>query len=91
MKTFILTAILFFSFISLGIARGPRYTASKGAGPIDEWRCSRTHPIKAGLNLRTGAKTYHLPGDASYGNTKPQRCFAAEKDAMAEGFRRAKR
>jgi len=91
MKTLILTAILFFTFISFGIARDPRYTAPKGVKPIDEWRCSKTHPIKTDMNLRTGAKIYHLPGDASYNNTKPQRCFATEKDAMAEGFRRAKR
>jgi hypothetical protein len=49
--------------------------------------CPPSHPIKA--KLRSGI--YHLPGMMAYDRARPDRCYATEVDAQADGLRRAKR
>lgn len=62
-----------------------------GVEPIDEWTCPDTHPIKGNINIKKGTKIYHLPSGAYYSKTKPEKCYATEKDAIADGFRKSKR
>jgi hypothetical protein len=54
--------------------------------PVDG-SCPATHPIKG--NADSGI--FHVPGGRSYERTTPERCYANEADAEADGFRRAKR
>ena len=54
--------------------------------PIDG-ACPATHPVKG--NADSGI--FHVPGGMSYERTVPERCYASEADAEADGFRRAKR
>lgn len=54
--------------------------------PVDG-ACPATHPIKG--NADSGI--FHVPGGMSYERTVPERCYATEDDAVADGFRRAKR
>ncbi|MDW3217496.1 MAG: hypothetical protein R8F63_02680 [Acidimicrobiales bacterium] len=49
--------------------------------------CPATHPIKG--NAQSGI--FHVPGGMSYERTVPERCYASEADAEADGFRKAKR
>ncbi len=49
--------------------------------------CPPSHPIKA--KLRSGI--YHMPGMMAYDRARPDRCYATEVDARADGLRRAKR
>jgi hypothetical protein len=49
--------------------------------------CPAGHPIKA--NMRSGI--YHLPGMLAYDRTRPDRCYADEASAEADGLTRAKR
>ena len=54
--------------------------------PVDG-ACPLTHPIKG--NADSGI--FHVPGGLSYDKTVPERCYATEADAEADGFRKAKR
>ncbi len=54
--------------------------------PVDG-ACPASHPIKG--NADSGI--FHVPGGLSYERTTPERCYATEADAEADGFRRAKR
>lgn len=45
--------------------------------------CPPGQPIKG--NLPSGI--YHRPGDPSYDDTRPERCFATEREAADAGFR----
>lgn len=68
----------------------PAPVASNSAGgvpPIDEWNCPPSHPIKGNAN----SMIYHSPGQQAYNKTKPEACFATGEDAVAAGFRAAKR
>ncbi len=49
--------------------------------------CPESFPIKGNGN----SHIYHLPGQASYGATIPELCFATERAAAAEGYRPVKR
>lgn len=49
--------------------------------------CPATHPIK--VKLASGI--FHLPGMLAYDRTRPDRCYATEADAIADGFVKAKR
>ena len=55
--------------------------------PSSDGVCPQTHPVKAKLS----SKIFHLPGMFAYDRTKPDRCYAAEEAAVADGFRKAKR
>jgi len=49
--------------------------------------CPTTHPVKAKLT----SKIFHLPGMLNYERTTPDRCYADEAKATADGLRAAKR
>lgn len=49
--------------------------------------CPPSHPIKAKLS----SKLFHLPGMFAYERCKPDRCYATEDGAVADGLTRAKR
>jgi hypothetical protein len=52
-----------------------------------EGECPLTHPVKG--NADSGI--FHVPGGLSYDRTVPERCYASEADAEADGFRKSKR
>ncbi len=60
---------------------------AQGVPPSDEWTCPPSHPIKGNAN----SMIYHSPGQQAYNKTKPEVCFAAGADAVAAGYRAAKR
>lgn len=47
--------------------------------------CPKSKPIKG--NAQSGI--YHLPSGQFYDKTRPERCFANEKDAQEAGYRRS--
>jgi len=59
---------------------------SGSAEPNPDGTCPATHPIKAKLT----SGIYHVPGGANYERTKPDRCYADEAAAVADGLRRSK-
>jgi hypothetical protein len=71
----------------------PRERAPRGAAagpwvdPDDDGECPATHPVKGKL----ASGIFHLPGDASYARTRPDRCYRSEEDAIGDGLRRAQR
>lgn len=42
-------------------------------------------------NISSSSKIYHVKGGASYEKTSPEACFNTEAEAVAAGFRKAKR
>jgi micrococcal nuclease len=61
--------------------------AAGGGGERARGRdCPAGSPIKG--NLPSGI--YHRPGDESYADTRPERCFATPADAERAGFRAAR-
>lgn len=44
------------------------------------------HPIKA----KNQSMIFHVPGGRFYDRTRPERCYATEAAAIADGFRRSK-
>ena len=54
--------------------------------PVDG-ACPPGYPIKA----KAASSLYHAPGAVNYERTKPDRCYAEESAAQADGFTRAKR
>jgi len=55
--------------------------------PNEDGSCPPTHLLKA----KATSGIYHLPGMFAYDRTKPDRCYAEEPAALADGFIRAKR
>ena len=55
--------------------------------PASDGTCPTTHPIKA----KQSSKIFHLPGMFAYDRTNPDRCYAAEDAAVADGLTKAKR
>lgn len=49
--------------------------------------CPTSHPVKAKLS----SKIFHLPGMTNYERTRPDRCYADQASAEADGLRAAKR
>jgi hypothetical protein len=77
-------------------APAKKRAAKKAAAPAAEARiwvepsggvCPPSHPIKAKLS----SKLFHLPGMLAYDRCKPDRCYATEPDAVADGLQKAKR
>ncbi|MDQ6613910.1 MAG: hypothetical protein M3083_03965 [Actinomycetota bacterium] len=64
----------------------PALSVAAWAEPLDG-ACPPTHPIKA----KAASGIYHLPGMLNYDRTKPDRCYADESAASADGFTKAKR
>ncbi len=54
--------------------------------PIDG-QCPQGYPIKA----NEGSGIFHVPDGLFYKRTTPTRCYANEEDALADGFRKARR
>jgi micrococcal nuclease len=63
------------------------------AAPLAAWVeasgdvCPTTHPVKAKLSSRL----YHLPGMLAYARTRPDRCYATEDAAVADGLTKSRR
>jgi micrococcal nuclease len=55
----------------------------EASGPL----CPESHPIKAKMS----SHIFHLPGMLAYERTRPDRCYATEEEAGADGFIKAKR
>ncbi len=53
---------------------------------LDDGSTPPTHPIKANESSRI----FHVPGGRFYDRTKPERCYATEAEAEADGYRRSK-
>jgi hypothetical protein len=77
-------------------APAKKRATKKAAAPAVEARiwvepsgavCPPSHPIKAKLS----SKLFHLPGMLAYDRCKPDRCYATEPDAVADGLQKAKR
>lgn len=64
----------------------PVQAAPRGVEPVDG-ACPPGYPIKA----NSSSKIFHVPGGRSYDRTVPDRCYAGEADASADGYRRAQR
>lgn len=54
------------------------------------WDCPAGYPIK-GNHASSGERIYHMPGGGYYDRTRPEECFASERDARDAGYRRSKR
>ena len=74
-------------------APAPPLEAETGPVPSRAWvephgeNCPPGYPIKA--KVKSGI--YHLPGMTAYERTHPDRCYADESAAEADGLRKAKR
>jgi hypothetical protein len=63
-----------------------------GVPPADARTCPAEHPIKGNFTTYSGERCiYHVPGGQFYGKTKPERCYASEEEARADGCRRSRR
>lgn len=93
MKKLILSSIIFLAFASSGTAKDipSKDSAPRGVKPLDEWNCPETHPIKGNINPQKHTMIYHMPGGQYYYKTMPERCYATEEDAKADGFRKSRR
>lgn len=81
-----------------GVAAGPApdvadlAPSAEGATPSTAWvapvdgTCPISHPIKANDN----SGIYHVPSGRHYARVTPERCYADEDAAVADGYRRAK-
>ena len=65
---------------------GPVQFTPGGVDPVDG-ACPPGYPIKA----KSTSKIFHAPGGSSYDRTVPDRCYATETDAEADGYRKAQR
>jgi micrococcal nuclease len=68
----------------------PRQTVDgrPGAPSLDAWTCPTTHPIKGNFRPYSGERCiYHPPSGAFYGKTTPERCYATDEEARADGCR----
>lgn len=63
---------------------------SVGLAPPAPYTCPGSHPIK-GNKSSSGERIYHVPGGEFYDRTDPERCYATEADAQANGYRRSQR
>jgi micrococcal nuclease len=54
-----------------------------------EYDCPKDRPIKGNI-WKDGTRLYHVPGDSSYKQTKPEKCFATRQEAEANRFRPAR-
>jgi len=71
----------------LGSKWGERQEATSMDRIAERPRCTAALPVKGNVSNR--GRVYHVPGGAFYDWTLPERCFANEASARAEGFRPA--
>lgn len=73
----------------------PKDTAAPAVKSSGQEATSGFAPVNGGCNGRikgSSSKIYHLPGGAFYDRTtKPARCFDAESQAQAAGYRKSAR
>jgi hypothetical protein len=63
-----------------------------GVDPQSGWTCPLSHPIKGNFTTYSGERCiYHVAGGGFYDKTKPERCYATEAEARADGCRRSRR
>jgi hypothetical protein len=63
-----------------------------GVEPYDAWTCPLSHPIKGNLTTYSGERcVYQMSTGGFYDKTRPERCYASEGEARADGCRRSKR
>jgi hypothetical protein len=63
--------------------------ARPGVSPDTPWSCPDSHPIKS-YRMHSGRRVYHVPGSLWYEEASPERCYATEEDALADGSRPAR-
>jgi hypothetical protein len=56
------------------------------AGP---WSCPASHPIKGYVTTEGGRRVYFVPAHPYYDEASPERCYASEDEARADGSRPA--
>jgi hypothetical protein len=79
--------LLFAATVSL-----PQPVGRPGVEPQGAWTCPLSHPIKGNFTTYSGEQCiYHVTADGFYDKTKPERCYATEADARADGCRRSRR
>jgi len=66
---------------------GPGHERPAWVEPDGPASCPASHPVKAKLS----SGIFHVPGDANYERTRPDRCYADARAAEADGLRPAKR
>src|SRR5262245_17315456 len=65
---------------------------NRGEAPVSAWDCAADHPVKGNFTTYNGEPCiYHVPGGSFYAKTKPERCYATENEARADGCRRSSR
>lgn len=70
----------------------PQPVGRPGVEPQGAWACPLSHPIKGNFTTYSGERCiYHVSGGGFYDKTKPERCYATEADARADGCRRSRR
>src|SRR2546427_430502 len=70
----------------------PESQPRPGVPPKDAWTCPESAPIKGNFTTYSGERCiYHPPGGQFYGKTKPERCYATQDEARADGCRGSKR
>jgi hypothetical protein len=62
--------------------------ARAGVPPNGDGRCPAGYPVKGNVR-EDSVRLYHVPGQRSYDQTKPERCFATEEDARKAGYQPA--
>jgi hypothetical protein len=63
--------------------------ARPGVSPDTPWSCPESHPIKSYV-MQSGRRVYHTPASPWYSEASPERCYATEEDALADGNRPAR-
>jgi hypothetical protein len=74
-------------------APAPPLDAETGPVPAAAWVEPHGEHCPPGYDIKAKVKSgiYHLPGMTAYERTKPDRCYADESAAEADGLRKAKR
>ena len=76
----------------LGASMTTFATGNHGERPVSVWTCASDHPVKGNFTTHNGEPCiYHVPGGSFYARTKPERCYATENEARADGCRRSSR
>ncbi|CBK43374.1 conserved exported protein of unknown function [Nitrospira defluvii] len=61
-----------------------------GVSPFTNGDCPETHPIKGNFTTHSGERCiYHKSGERFCANTKAERCYATEAEAVLDGCRRS--
>jgi hypothetical protein len=87
-----LTPLALVMLAAVAAGRAALAGGSRGEPPLGAWSCASDHPVKGNLTTHNGEPCiYHVPGGSFYEKTKPERCYATEREARADGCRRSAR